>query len=89
MAIEDDTKFVGFPTPFAGLSELACCYEAVALLVQHECGYDSPGWVLLENLNRQFGALLEAMDERRIGVTGEGPGQPAGNQRIRHRGKES
>jgi len=64
MAIEDDTKFGGFATPFDALSELAECYEAVALLVQHECGDDSPVWVLLGNLNRQFNAVLDELDER-------------------------
>lgn len=46
--------------PFDELNRLASCYEALAALVsEHE-----PAWVLLENLNDQLRAFVDALDDQ-------------------------
>ena len=48
------------PLPFDGLADLADSYEALSALVNEH----QPAWVLLENLNRQLRAFVDAADSR-------------------------
>ena len=46
--------------PFDGLAALADSYEALSALVNEH----QPAWVLLENLNRQLRAFVDAADSQ-------------------------
>ena len=46
--------------PFDELADLAASYEALSSLISVR----EPGWILLENLNRQLRAFLDDMDAR-------------------------